>query len=300
MKALKKITEINSVTTSTNGYPVFDLMQDSYPSDGHGGRLTGYVSASGIAWYTEDKELLKEFSNIRMAKDSSIENELDFIEKYSSCLTNYHEIKIMPHVAQMAYSHLFSEESRKETFYKKYYGVAFLMSDDKFLIFHQNNPEIREVFQNCDLTNKNEIKKAQLHLLEAYQNGRIQPEGEITDGAFLQLKEQMKDFVITKISEKEHPMKKEMSFLVDFGNHFNIKMDTKYTDNSTILITLEQINPNIDYEIKRNTQGNLEIKHENSDAWKEIKFNDLLTIIHNDSKIVEENIHNFVMKKIKL
>lgn len=300
MKIPKNVTEINSVTMSTGGYPVFDLMCPSYPSDGHGGRLSGYVSASGIAWYTEDDKLLKEFSKIRMGKDSTTEDELKFIEKHSECLIEYHKIKIMDHHAKMAYSHLSSEESRKETFAKKYYGVAFLVSDDKFLIFHQGNPEIREFFNSCDMTKKSEVKRAQLHLLEVYQAGKIKPEGEITDGAFFKLQEEMKDFVITKISEKEHVMKKEMSFLVDFSNEFNIKMDMKYIDKSTIIITLEQNQPSIDYEIKRNDENKLEIKNEGSKVWKEIKFNDLLTTIHNDSKIVEESIHNFVMKKIKL
>lgn len=300
MKIPKNTIEINSVTLSTDGYPIFDLMCPSYPSDGHGGRLSGYVSASGIVWYKEDDKLLEEFSKLRNSKNSTTEDEIKFIEKHSECLIEYHIIKIMDHKAQMAYSHLLGEKSRKETFAKKYYGVAFLMSDNKFLVFHQGDSAIREVFQNADLSKKSEIKRAQLHLLEAYQNDKIKPEVEITGGAFLKLKEEMKDFVMTKISEQEHPMKKDMSFLIDFGNEFNIKMDMQYTANSTILIKLEHTNPNIDYEIKRNAEGSLEIKHEGSKNWKKIKFNDLLTTIHNDSKIVEESIHNFVMKKIKL
>ena len=286
---LDKITEINFNLTSKNGYRIYDFMAPSYPSDGRGGRLSGYVSATGKAFYTEDEEKLKQFRDC-----NDIEEQKTFIQKNPKCVVNVRDVPYMDYCAQKAYNHLNTHESRKNTMENKYYGCAYLFQEDKILIFHQSRfPEIYG--SNVKLNDKYEFKNASLKLLELYESGKAVPEAEITDGAFNKLKATLKNYVIIPKLEKDHELKKEIETLINFMNNFQVKFDINYDSTKEVKITMEIGDNTKEYNItKSNKPGYVKVGEE------DVSMNNLLKVLYIESKILDEKIDLFLDKKLKI
>jgi hypothetical protein len=286
---LDKVTEINANVTSKNGYPIYDFMTPSYPSDGHGDRLSGYVSATGKAFYTENDEVLKQF---RDCKD--IEEQKAFIQKNPKFVVNFRDIPQMDHHAQMAYHHLKSHEARKNTMEKKYYGCAYLVEENKVLIFHQTRlPEIYG--NNVNLNDKHEFKNASLKLLDLYESGKAKPEAEITDGAFEKLKATLKNYVVVPKLEKEHELKKEIETFIGFMNNFQVKFDINYDNTKEVKITMESGDNKKEYSITKSSKpGYVKVSDE------QVSMNNLLKDIYIDSQILDSKIDLFLGKKPKV
>lgn len=285
---LDKITEIHATVTSKSGYPIFDFMTPSYPSDGHGGRLSGYVSATGKAFYTEDDDILKQF---RDCKD--LEEQKAFIQKNSKCIVNFRDIPAMEHYTQMAYHHLNSHESRKNTMEKKYYGCAYLVEEDKVLIFHQSRfPEIYG--NNVNLNDKHEFKNASLKLLDLYESGKATPEAEITDGAFIKLKSTLKNYVVVPKLEKDHELKKEIETFIGFMNNFQVKFDINYDNTKEVKITMESGENKKEYSITKSSKpGYVKVENE------QVSMSNLLRDIYIESQILDKKIDSFLGTKPK-
>lgn len=288
-KNLKNVTEIRCNVISKNGYPIYDLMVPSYPSDGHGDRLTGYVSATYTVFYTEDESILKQYNELR-GKSDNFQQELDFLSKYPDCFMKDNEVPKMESNVQLAYSHLSSTKSIQETLKKKYFGCAFLIENDSLLIFHQNSLPIYNKDQ--DLTDKHEFKQASLKLLELYETGKAVPEGRITDGAFRQIKGLLKDYVVVPSLEKNHELKEEIQIVIAFVNNFQIKMDVDYSDVKQAHLTLKTSVHEKEYVLEKSEHKN----HIMVDGH-EMTMQACLKKFYLDSKVLDEKIDSFLGNK---
>lgn len=290
-------TEINAYAISKNGYPIYDFMIPYYPDNGHGQKLSGYVKASGIAFYTEDESVLKEYRNLKNknlgeneSSLSRLKEEIDFLNGLTKYLKKSYDIETMDSKAMMAFSHLSDEKSRKESFKKGYYGIAFLNDGNSLMIFPQNHPSLGSVF-NEDLNDSEKFHQAQKKLLNAYQEKLIEPETKITNGAYQKLKKELKDFLTPHSSE--HPLFEEIALLKAFKKDYATQMDIEIRADQVVLVQFKEINKT--YQIRPNAnKSKIELKEAEFKNWKAINFSDFLKTIYLDNNLIDKTISNFI------
>ena len=92
---IEKADDFSAVLMTENGYPVYDIMVPS---------TQNYCSASGMAFYTEDDKLLKEFSSLdtQERKAYLIANP----QYVKNIIEIFKESPEMNHPMPLAYNHL--------------------------------------------------------------------------------------------------------------------------------------------------------------------------------------------------
>lgn len=200
--ALDKMVALDSYITSTEGYPIYDLMQEIKVDNGNGQKLDRW-GASGIVFYTEDENILENLLALRNKgelvelKQFLIANH-DFLRPLNN--KDYPAIPEMNHHERSAFAHLATSSSKKTTFKEGYYGVAHLIEEDQLFIFYQNHPAISELYKG-DLNKGENYLIAQQRLKQAYEEGKIKPQGVIKGNAFNIVIESLLEFNIKKMSE---------------------------------------------------------------------------------------------------
>lgn len=201
-KPLKSIEnwleEVNCYVTSKNGYPVYDLMKNSSKA--------GYLSASGLVFYSEDEEKITEFKQIidtdlRKNKETLqqfIENNPENFKDYSDISR---EIGIMDNKESLAFGHLLTEKTRKETFKNGFYGATFIEHDNQYLIFRSNHTEVRQLAKS-DINDIDNFNHLQATLKRLYQNGEIQPECVFSGKTYERLKSSMENVPFFQMDKK--------------------------------------------------------------------------------------------------
>jgi hypothetical protein len=192
------LEEVNSYVTSKNGYPVYDLMKNS--------SRAGYLTASGLVFYSEDEEKLSEFKqiiNTDLRKNK--ENLQKFIKNNSQSFREYNdvsrEIGIMDNKEALAFGHLLTEKTRKETFKNGFYGASFIEHENQYLIFRSNHAEIRQL-ANSDINDIDNFNHLQATLKRLYQNGEIKPECIFSGKTYERLKSSMENIPFFQMDKK--------------------------------------------------------------------------------------------------
>jgi hypothetical protein len=192
------LEEVNSYVTSKNGYPVYDLMKNS--------SRAGYLTASGLVFYSEDEEKLSEFKqiiNTDLRKNK--ENLQKFIKNNSQSFREYNdvsrEIGIMDNKEALAFGHLLTEKTRKETFKNGFYGASFIEHENQYLIFRSNHAEIRQI-ANSDINDIDNFNHLQATLKRLYQNGEIKPECIFSGKTYERLKSSMENIPFFQMDKK--------------------------------------------------------------------------------------------------
>lgn len=210
------VLEINSYCFSKNGYPVYDLMVKGDARDPSGARLDGYISASGTIFYTENDFILENFKKVHDGGD--IKKTLEFIKNSIGCVMMSSDVPVMDGNEQLAYSHLSSPATVKDTLKKSYYGAAHLVLEDKVLVFHQNKKGLSDFFSPpVDLNDPVKYRKLQKTIAQKYEAGELLPEATLTGKAFERVKNSLSpeiNHVLGGLLEKIENMKEE--FNLDF------------------------------------------------------------------------------------
>lgn len=220
---IEKADDFSAVLMTENGYPVYDIMVPS---------TQNYCSASGMAFYTEDDKLLKEFSNldIKERKAYLIANP----QYVRSVIDIFKESPEMNHPMPLAYNHLLYDF--EGTVKKGYYGCTHLISDGELLIFHQS-----QVFQKTGY--KLDSRKSFSDLNEeleslvanAYKQGTITPEGKISGKALERLKSKNPD-IFKEMSQYQNDT---LYILKSFKNELLDTCRLTYEKKEDLLIHLE-------------------------------------------------------------
>jgi hypothetical protein len=200
INALKNIEnwlqEINTYVKSKNGYPIYDLMKNS--------SQPGYLSASGLVFYTEDEDKLTEFKNLNDVRQN-MDALKEFIRHNPENFTEYskvvNEIGTMDNQEALAFGHLISEKNRKEAFKYGYYGAAFIEQDNQYLIFGKKGYEVSQLIKS-DLNNIDNFNNLQAVLRRLYQNGEIKPECIFSGKAYERLKSTIENVPFFQMDKK--------------------------------------------------------------------------------------------------
>lgn len=234
-KLSEKVSEIRVNCLSKNGYPIFDLMIPSYPSDGYGGRLSGYISASGISFYTEDEKVLSQFN--KALDYNNVKDAIEFMKLNPQTIQRTQDIKTMDGSEQLAFGHLINERSRQETLKRGYYGVAHLVLEDKVVVFRQGDPKISSIFKSDkDLNDPIELNKAQQTLYQLWEEEKIKPEIIFEGLAAKRLKQALNG------SSYEHKLFSLIELVQDFSREFSIPMKIKSPDATQLELELHSHN----------------------------------------------------------
>lgn len=190
--AVKKMVSLDNYLGTQNGYPVYDLMQETYRTNGYNQKLLGW-GASGVVFYTEDETLLEKLHDVR-TKDN-LELLKQFLLENTKCLKLLSEVEkhspTMNDKQYLAFKHLRDKEHIANTLKNGFYGAAHLIEDDKLLVFRQNGLYMRDFVENKDLNTATSYNKMQLELRRLYNENKIQPECELTSGAFKKVSEHL-------------------------------------------------------------------------------------------------------------
>ena len=228
---IPNFTEVRAVTTSKHGYPLFDFFVP---------RGSGYVGASGIAFYSENESLVNEFSELcddidnRDFKDKT--KFQNFFNKHPDTLVEYNEISrtigVMDQGESLAFGHLTGEKSRKETLKAGYYGALHLIIEEEVLIF-RDKPLIQG-----DLNEPKNFTATQEALQKKYQEGKIKPEVIFKGIAARQIIDSLGATPVYKMTphaKELHAILEEFSNVI--GNYTKVAMLSEKKLDSFVLMT---------------------------------------------------------------
>lgn len=277
---IDKATQVSVNLTSSNGFPIFDLMVESYQA--------GYVSASGLVFYTEDKEVLKQYKEI--ARTSGIESLKTYFKENLDKMSFLSDLKLnglkeMTHSEQLAFHHLSSKQAFKETLKKKIYGAVNLIENGEVLIFALSHAA------QLDLSIPTQYSAFQNKLLYEYHNNDIKPEVIIKGKAAEKIIEAIQGNPKNILNDFQ---KEKYFLLIDFtnlmGNNIKLVDHEKGYAIAEISVGLEKIQ--VDLPRHKNEGFSVSFKDKTSSSTN------IATVLHTINNYIGEiKIENFMEKK---
>lgn len=223
---IERADSFNAVLMTQNGFPIYDIMVPSNP---------GYCRASGMAFYTENEDVLKKFQDL----DTKERKEflLDHPEHISSVQDILKQSPEMNHPMPLAYNHLV--DAFEQTVRKGNYGSAHLIEGDKLMIFHQTKVFHITDFKINNHKEFNDLYDSMQSMIEkAYKEGKISPDGIVSGKALERLKAKNPDMFkeMTEYQEKAldilKSFKRELlehcKLVYDKGENLAINMEINY------------------------------------------------------------------------
>lgn len=290
-KIIEKTVSVDNYLCSTDGYLIYDLMQDIYVDNGHGQKLHRW-GASGTVFYPKDEAVLKELKAIKYDGDLGKLKEFLIIHK-----EHIHDLgqlytdglKVMNDKEFHAFNHLSSPEHAKDTLKNNHYGCAHLVDDNQILIFYQNQMAIRDFYTNKNLNVQKNYAEAQEGLLKAYKAKKVEPNGKFVGGALDKVMNSLLDMNYLSLSKYQ----KEMVLLLTEFND-NILVDTKFhtkIENNKHVASFTHGRKSIKVEIPKEKNSDFVVQDNNSPTNIR-NLADLLSFINKE--ISEQNVSNFL------
>lgn len=277
---LDKADSFNAVLMTQNGFPVYDIMVPSTP---------GYCRASGLAFYTEDEEVLKKFNDYdtKQRKQFLLENP-DYIQNVEKILKNAPE---MNHPMPLAYNHLVY--NFEQTVKNGNYGSAHLLENDKLLIFHQSQVFHKTGFKISEHKDFNELYDSmQTMLYKAYKEGKITPDGSVSGKALQRLK--AKNPAMFK--EMTPYQEQTLEILKSFKNELLESCKLSYDKGDSLVINMQINQKNYVIDIPQNDKELLTLTINEAPC----KFKNIHNVVVDIYKDYSENKLNTFIKKIKI
>lgn len=277
---IERADNFTAVLMTNNGYPVYDIMVPTRP---------GYCSASGIAFYTEDEEVLKTFSKL------DTEERKEYLLKHPENIKTVSDIFFksseMRHPISMAYNHLVY--AFEDTVKKGNYGCTHLIEGDKLLIFHQSSV-FRKTGYKIDNTKEFDDLYTEIQNLvaKAYKEGTITPEGEIHGKALERLKAKNPEM----FKEMSKYQSKTLDMLKSFKNELLDHCKLSYHKEDNLLVNIEINHKTYSLSIPKSKKELLSLKINDEEKLLP-NINELMIEIYND---VNQNKINSFMRKMKV
>lgn len=277
---IEKTDNFSAVLMTNNGYPVYDIMIPSRP---------GYCSASGLAFYTEDEEMLKKFSKL------DTEERKEYALKHSENIKTVSDIFLhsseMRHPMPLAYNHLVY--AFEETVKKGNYGCTHLIEGNKLLIFHQSSVFHKTGYKLDSKKDFNDLyTEIQNLVAKAYKEGTITPDGEIHGKALERLKAKNPEI----FKEMSKHQSATLDILKSFRNELLDQCKLTYNKEESLIVNLEINNKNYKISIPKSKKELLSLNiNEEEQLFPNV--HELIIEIYNS---VNQNKLNSFMKKLKV
>lgn len=277
---IERADSFNAVLMTENGFPIYDIMVPSNP---------GYCRASGIAFYTEDEEVLKKFQDLGTKERKAFL--LEHPEHISSVQDILKKSPEMRHPMPLAYNHLVY--GFEETVRKGNYGSAHLIEGDKLLIFHQNQVFHITGFKINNHKEFNDLYDSMQSMIEkAYKEGKISPDGSVSGKALQRLKAKNPDMFKEMTEYQEKALEVLKSFKRELLEHCKLV----YDKGDSLDVNMEINNKNYIINIPQKNKDNVKLSI-NNHIQEFVNINDVIIEVYKD---YSQNKLNSFMKKMKM
>lgn len=277
---IEKADNITAVLMTENGYPVYDIMVPSKP---------GYCTASGLAFYTEDEKMLKEFSELRT------EEQKQYLLSHPDSIVHVHELfqKIpeMRHPMPLAYNHLLNDFEK--TIRHGNYGCTHFIESDKLHVFHQNQVFHKTGYKINNHKETNELyDEIETLVAKLHKSGEIVADGVISGKALERLKARNPE-VFKEMTKNQAQV---LDILKSFKNELLDHCRLTYDKGQEFIIHIEINNKSYDVTVPAKAKQSLSLTIDNDK--KDFKnIHDLIVVVYEE--ISKNKLQHFI-KKMKV
>lgn len=301
-KVINNLQELNNIMTSTEGYPIFDIMHTAHPKDYAGNTLSGYISSAGYVFYSENEDEINKIYELKEEdnKDKII-NHLLMNKKNVHSFSELRDlgIKEMNQSQSLAYSHLKSKERILQNMGSKYYGYEHIIEKNKdgeykVLIF-KNSSASHGYKDKKDLKNPENYYKFIADLKIEYQNQKITPETIIEGNAAKKIHEG----IISVFGEFINSYQQEVTnILQEFKYEFDQNMKYSFKNGDNYYLNIEYNNYHINIRIPESKDKPFVIKYD--DKYQESVSNIYNVILNIHQTLSHSKISKFLSKTLNI